>query len=406
VLPVWQKVAKPFVEAGELVVLGVVQEQHPDRARLYRQWREMDWPILVDSLNLLDVAVVPVPIAIDEAGIVRHTGLSPGMLEKDFIKQPHFHDKGTTATVEPAVRPDLDQLRREAKRSNRARAWRDTGDAYFLFGGANGIDESAEAYRRAIQIDPKDGRAHFRLGTALRRRSDSDRRQSGDAQGAVEHWGRALAIQPNQYIWRRRLQQYGPRLDKPYNFYFWVEQAREEIRRRGLNPIELSVEPLGSEIAPPLRKTAAADIKIPDRDPDGRIHRDETGMVRIETTVVPARVQPGQPVRVRTQFRVNDDTRPFWNNEAQDLTMWVGLPDGLSLGEGQFTFANPAEPETQELRVLEFECVVSGSHAPGRVELPGYALYYVCAKKDGKCRFLRQDFRVSFEVDPSAPRLR
>ncbi|MCH8851876.1 MAG: hypothetical protein IID41_04415, partial [Planctomycetes bacterium] len=59
---------QPFVKSGDLVVLGVVQEQHPDRAKLYKQWRQIDWPILVDSLNLLDLAVVPVPVAIDESG--------------------------------------------------------------------------------------------------------------------------------------------------------------------------------------------------------------------------------------------------------------------------------------------------------------------------------------------------
>ena len=40
----WQQAVKPFVEAGKLDVLGVVQEQHPDRAKLYRQWRQLGDP--------------------------------------------------------------------------------------------------------------------------------------------------------------------------------------------------------------------------------------------------------------------------------------------------------------------------------------------------------------------------
>ena len=69
-LPVWQKAVEPYVKAGKLVAIGVVQEQHPERALLYRQWRNLDWPIFVDSLNLLDLEVVPVPIAIDTTGRV------------------------------------------------------------------------------------------------------------------------------------------------------------------------------------------------------------------------------------------------------------------------------------------------------------------------------------------------
>ncbi len=366
----WQKVAQPLVDAGKVVVLGVVQEQHPDRARLYRQWRQFKWPILVDSLNRLDLKAVPIPVAIDESGIVRHKRISTRRFVDDFINQKYPKTR-VSSGHNRAKKPNIARLGSKAKKADSARAWRDYGDACFLSGKADLLDAAVDAYEHAVKLDSEDGPAQFRLGVALRRRYESPQRRPGDAQAAVRQWGIALGLNPNQYIWRRRIQQYGPRLDKPYNFYFWVEQAREEIRRRGLKPIDLSVEPLGSEIAPPLRETAAAKIKIPHRDPDGRIDRDQTGMVRIETMVVPTRVQPGQPVRVRAQFRVNDDTRPFWNNEAQDLTMWVGLPDGLSLGEGRFTFANPAEPETQEPRVLEFECVVSGSHAPGRVELPG-----------------------------------
>ena len=60
-------------------------------------------------------------------------------------------------------------------------------------------------------------------------------------QRAIDAWGQALAIDPNHYIWRRRIQQYGPRLIKPYPFYDWVEQAAREIRARGETPVELAV---------------------------------------------------------------------------------------------------------------------------------------------------------------------
>ena len=76
-LPVWQETVKPFVDSGKLVVVGVVQEQHPQRARLYAQWRQLDWPIFVDSLNLLLIDVVPVPVAVADRGVFRHESVRP-----------------------------------------------------------------------------------------------------------------------------------------------------------------------------------------------------------------------------------------------------------------------------------------------------------------------------------------
>ncbi len=58
-------------QSGDVQMLGIVQEQHPDRARLFMQWKQMDWPVMVDSLNLLNVSVVPITLLIDERGIVR-----------------------------------------------------------------------------------------------------------------------------------------------------------------------------------------------------------------------------------------------------------------------------------------------------------------------------------------------
>jgi hypothetical protein len=55
-----------------------------------------------------------------------------------------------------------------------------------------------------------------------RARYDSLLRQPGDFRKAVEHWERALALDSNQYTWRRRIQQYGPRLDKLHPYYDWI----------------------------------------------------------------------------------------------------------------------------------------------------------------------------------------
>ena len=420
----WQGVVEPFVKSGELVVLGVVQEQHPDRAKLYKQWRQIDWPILVDSLNLLDLAVVPVPVTIDESGIVRHTGRMPSSLETEFVRKTYDTVK-IGKNFNRAERADPQKLRQQVSESGGptrlagAAAYRDLGDAYFFEPASESLDRCIEAYQQAIKLDPRDGRAHFRLGAALRKRAESSHRRPGDAQAAVGQWGEALATNPNQYIWRRRIQQYGPRLDKPYNFYAWVEQARGEITARGEQPVQLAVEPTGSELiaAPRKRRRRRSDaeplphgrvsvVAMHDRDPQGKIVRDSKNMVTIETVVTPARVQPGQRVRVRATFRLHEKSRPYWNNEAGDgVAIWVDVPGVFTLGEGESRYLSPGEAETRETRVLEFELTVGDKLPAGEVELPAYALYYVCENKGGKCLYLRQDFNVKFVVDPQAPKI-
>ena len=52
-------------------MVGIIQAQHPDRASLFMQWKQMGWPIMIDALNELEVAVVPITMFIDEHGIIR-----------------------------------------------------------------------------------------------------------------------------------------------------------------------------------------------------------------------------------------------------------------------------------------------------------------------------------------------
>ncbi|MFQ5926813.1 MAG: hypothetical protein ACE5MH_05200, partial [Terriglobia bacterium] len=203
-------------------MVGIIQEQHPDRARLFMQWKQMGWPILVDSLNLLEVPYVPITLGIDEHGVIRmvHPPLAEAQsIEERFVNRTYEKPVGVRAPETPL--PDLEQLR-AATRQGTAEAWRAYANALVLWGGAGWLDEALAAYQRALALEPEHGPTHFRLGVAYRTRYDSSYRQATDFQNAVAHWGKALDTDPNQYIWRRRIQQYGPRLDKPYPFYDWV----------------------------------------------------------------------------------------------------------------------------------------------------------------------------------------
>ncbi len=401
----WQEVLKPHVESGRVVAVGVVQEQHPERAGLYRQWRKLDWPIYVDAPNVLGLAVVPVVVALDESGIVRHRRIRPSNVVSEFLERSYPPMAGP-GSLNRAEKPDVGLLLEQADRSPSVESWRSVGDYHFFNGGPRGIARAVTAYEKAVELDAMNGPTRFRLGVALRRRYESEMRRPGDAQAAVEQWGKALAINPNQYIWRRRIQQYGPRLDKPYDFYTWIEEARKDILARGEQPVRLPTEPTGSEVATHLRRPSpdAPPVRS-DPDPQGRINRDLKGLMQIESVVTPARVQPGQRVRVQVACRLNEQTRPLWNNEAKDLVLSVRLADGMSFAEGDFSYPNPNRPETRELRVLELEIAIEGNVKPGRLRLPAYALYYVCEKAGGVCRYLRRDFTIVLHVDRNAPKI-
>ncbi len=66
---------REWVRQGKLAVVGITQEQHPERCRRFLQWQQIDWPILHDPINVTQVKGVPIEIAIDEYGVVR--SLSP-----------------------------------------------------------------------------------------------------------------------------------------------------------------------------------------------------------------------------------------------------------------------------------------------------------------------------------------
>lgn len=355
----------------------------------------MDWPILVDSLNLLEVPAVPITVLIDEYGIVRAIRPTDEDLE-NFVETQYPPSAGTeTAQDGPG---DLDRLRESASDGSFDALVR-YAHAQFHWGNEKGTDEAIEAYQTALQKEPAHGPTHFRLGVAYRKRFDSNARQPGDFQKAVEHWGRGLELDPNQYIWRRRIEQYGPRLDKPYSFYDWVHQAREEIRARGETPVPLVVEPGGAEFAFPAEDFEKSSRFENEPDPEGRILRDSSRLIRVETTVVPAVIRPGESARAHVVFRPNKKAKGHWNNEVEELVLWVDPPEGWDVDRRQLTAPLAPEPVSEEPRSVELE-VKSPPDFVGTATIPTYALYYVCEDVNGTCLYRRQDIPIEIEVRP------
>ena len=400
-MPVWHEATRKLQEEGKLELVGIIEEQHPDRCRLFMQWKKMEWPILVDSLNLLGVSAVPISLLVDEHGVVRGRVRDPVRSRQeiaDFLAAKYPAPEGTPSAGEsPDVQRLAARVRDGAPGASDALAWMAYGDALFLRGRAADGTRTVDAYSKAVALGGPPA-AHFRRGVALRRRHESKSRQDGDLQEAFSAWGSALSQRPNQYIWRRRIQQYGPRLEKPYAFYDWVELARRDIRKRGETPSPLVVEPGGAEIAHPDKLFREDPGGSEEPDPGGRILRDKQGLVRAELGVVPATVERGKATRVHLILRPDHRLKSHWNNEAGKLVVWVDPPEGVKVDRKRHAVPNARRPVSSEPRKVEFEVRVAGNQSPGKLKIPAYALYYVCEDVDGVCRYLRQDFEVSIEV--------
>ena len=389
-MPVWHEKTLALLKSGRIQVVGIVEEQHPDRTRLFLQWKEMGWPVMVDSLNLLGVSAVPITVLIDESGVVR--SVQPRDEEFQMFMESAARE-GSPAAPEPA---DLADIQGAV----------DRGDPVSLLAAADGLvlwghepaslDEAIRLYGRVVEREPGNGPAHFRLGVALRRRSESAGRLPGDFASAVQNWRAALEIDPNQYIWRRRIQQYGPRLDKPYSFYDWIQQARREIEARGEKPLELTTEPAGAEFAYPAEESSGALTAAPDDpDPKGRIHRDERGLIQVRQVVVPNTAEGRHAARVHLSFEPNQELLAHWNNEAGNMMVWVDAPAGVTVDPQLTRFPVPPETVSREIRTVEFE-LSSPQASSGRKGIDAYALYYVCEDVNGTCLFRRQDFAIPF----------
>lgn len=396
-MPVWHDASKRWVKDGKLVLLGVTQEQHPDRCRLFAQWKQFDWPILHDPINVLGSNAVPIILALDEHGIVRSTRPKPETFEAEFLNKAFADDaKNNPETPTPSHPPKFDDLKAASAKVPTATAWRRYGDALALWGGEPHLSAALAAYWEAVKLDPGDGASWFRAGVCLRRRSETKARESDDFRAAVEAWGTALDLDPNQYIWRRRIQQYGSRLDKPYPFYDWVAEAEAAIRKRGDRPVALPVRPDGAEIAQPLKAFAIRKGVPKNPDPRGKIERDK-GSVVCEAVPVPASVKPGQSARIHLTFRLAPKTTDHWNNEAEPLRVWIDPPDGVAVSERSIETEKPKTATTTEARTVGFEVQIP-KDASGTVRIPVYALYHLCDGEGGQCRFLRLDLAVDLKV--------
>lgn len=400
---------QPYIDAGDLVVLGLVQEQHPERAQLYAQWRELDRPILWDPFNTTGATAVPNAYLIDEHGVLQGNRLNEESLAT-------FMTAEFDAPVEPVPErrhnnrlfqvPTLSEREDEpdAEWEREVVYWMTLSNAMWLAEREDEVDISVQMMHDYFDF-VADGNIkaadYYRLGVLYRMRYDSEHRQPGDFQAAIDAWEQALKLDPNQYIWRRRIQQYGPMSDKPYPFYDWVATAQREIAERGEVPVaipqaltqaELGTE--GSALVP------GGDGEPVNPDPDARITTDP-GIITVTSATTPDTQRPGSR-RVLIEFTTS--AAGHWNNEAEPLTVWIdadALPAGWSVESPLLVHAmgdNPAAT-SDEPRIIDFG-LTHPADATGTFTFWGYALYNVCEAGDlGQCLYRRQGFEVVVELD-------
>lgn len=385
-MPGWHKASEALQKAGKVQMIGVIQEQHPDRARLFMQWQQMDWPILVDALNLLSVSVVPITLFIDEFGVIRE--VNPSLTNADRALDEFLNASAIKENVSVGE-TGLDGVSKEEESAKELILWE----------APQRLDEAIQLYEKAIANAQANGSLYFRLGVAYRMRYDSEYRQSADFRLAVDNWAQALDINPNQYIWRRRIQQYGPRLDKPYPFYDWVHTARDVIRKRGETPVKLVVEPSGAEFAKPGRSFQSSSDRKEESDPQGRITRDHGDFIKIDYVIVRSTGFGGPAARVHVELRPNQKKKAHWNNTVGDLEFWLAPPAGWEVNSRFLTTPNPAKQVvSSETRKVEFEVRRLSGPESGTVRIPAYALYYVCEDVDGTCLYRRQDVLIELAL--------
>ena len=325
--------------------------------------------LLMDPLNRLDVSAVPITLFVDEFGTIRYRNPKPADLTA-FVKA-NYKNEGSVVETPGQQWNQADQLLLNHK-----------------------LDEAIAWYTN--NKASKDGRGNFRLGVAYRMRFDADGANANpnDFKLAIDHWSEALRLNPNQYIWRRRIQQYGPILDKPYPFYNWVANARREIKERGETPIPLEVEPVGVELAGPKYQPKKTQGKNP--DPDARINIDIENAVTASSVVVRSTDRRQSAFRVHLSFKPDALSNHEWNNEAGPLLVWLDSDEGIMVREQLVTLASSSEEGSSETRLAEFEVVVDENANIG--DLKGYALCHVCNKSNGECRYVRKEFSVDLGI--------
>jgi|CXWL01.1.fsa_nt_gi peroxiredoxin len=248
-LPEWNEKTKALIAADKLVVIGVSQEQSPERSRLLLQWLKIDWPVLHDPLNTHEVRKLPTVIAIDEHGYVQDPHAKIETFESKFVNQT-YPKPGKPAYYERDVLQDPRVTRRIVEDTNAAEDWNRHGTSIILSWRPALLPEGVESFTKLTGKEPKSAVAYFRLGVAHLFRRASEFAQGDDLEGAQKALKKAAALSSSNEVFAQRLlvasgKDTGEK---------WIKLARKEIKARGEKPVALPKGNKPSATSAPTKK--------------------------------------------------------------------------------------------------------------------------------------------------------
>jgi len=184
--------------------------------------------------------------------------------------------------------------------------------------------------------------------------------------------------------WRRRIQQYGPRLDKPYSFYDWVATARRELIKNGEKPIHLTAEPSGAEFATPAKSSRSSKTDAKHQgthsehpDPENKVHQDTDQLITTSIVKVSSTNKRRAAIRVHLTLTPSVDTN--WTNDAGNISCYLTPNSGAKIQDLKIPEL-PNTDNSSETRVIEFEVhPKNGKKLPESITTTVF--YYVCTEE-------------------------
>ncbi len=334
----------------------------------------MNFPILVDSLNRTGVSAVPLLWAIDESGVIRKTRPDIKWFRETFVKTDYAVTGADDFTAKEESAPS-------------------SNVGHFLRRDWN---SAISGWAADLKNDSTNAATWFRWACASRARYDYGGGDAQDFQNAVTAGPKSLELAPNNYIFRRRVQQYGPNMEKPYPFYNWIERARKEIRMRGEEPLPLVAEPRGAELAMPARSFVSETNAIKEPDSKNQVTQDRS-LVHANIVVSPNPPVAGKSVRVSLLLTPDEEQDVHWTNDAGTVTLVVDDSDIRVSQPIQRWTAIPDAGTSEEVRQFDFEVLLPASTTVA--ELDAYVVYYVCSGADGACVYRRQDVKIMISAE-------
>ncbi len=380
-MPVWHEATKQAREAGKLRVVAITQEQHPARCRLFARWKNLDIPILWDPFNLTASKAVPNFTLVDEHGVIRARRARVKDLE-GFLQTDYYTPKGLPAGPDGPADLLVQGIGAEAGRwhAMSRTLWNRSADP-------SGLIE-------VLEREPKADRSPddlFHLGVAYRLRHDSEFVRAGDFSAAVSAWQHALRARPDQYIWRRRLQQYGPLTDKPYPFYGWIQEAQAALRARGE-----AEEPLDAALTLSEQSRAVGsdgvEVLTKNPDPDGGIPADVDDLLVVQAAMVFDTTGRTRVGRLHLEVRPRAQDLAAWHGGTDPLVVWIDVPSGWRAASAGLArdLTESAANET-----IHFELDVEAPEgAEAETTLHGYVLAPICRAADGTCLYVRKPWTL------------